>query len=911
MESKWAFPTDKELGVLNVFKQDFLVSLEAVNNQIDSLDYCSISSAEQNETSAFLPLLLQRTFNHSKYALASLLKNPENTTATPLELRAIIADIFPVLADKVQGFNLNWQKNTRKILQRWQTDKKEISRIFFDNSVIGHIKSFAQHKGDEHQDGEQSLILELSCGRKLCYKPRCLEIEQAFFTFAAQLGFDELYQVKYLTYDDYGWMEYIPYESCETQEQIEQYYFRSGLLLSLLYLLEAEDIHHENVIAFGAHPVIVDLETLFHHRDDSVKQAPGKSNSLELGVHTVLKTHFIPQNYSVEQEIAAISPSYGKDTSERNSTALYQGKQIPVNEYIEDFINGFKQGYQRILNKKTQLTNVKTPLNLFSSCTARYVCRSTHIYECLIKAAQHISHQSSSDKLTSLFAKLSIDVKERGFLEQLITTEKRSLEAAEIPRFTHKISEKNIYFSNALVSKNYFSYTGIELCQQKIMHLSENDLQGQIELIRCSFNLAKPKQSLPSFNMDNQDKGKDKDKDKALLSSYAKDIASFVNQQHIDHLNGKIWPVYKSDGTGRTCLDPTNSSFYNGVIGIQFFLAHLQHIFPAVIDRKILIDNTLMTLEQALEKKEHCLGLSGLGGSLYTVSHLMYLWPEQTRLASYANRLIDILAECDITEHDIVSGSAGAILALLSVHRQTQQESALEVAIHLGNKLVGHIKPQENWHSDNNQPYAEELSGFAHGIAGMGYALIKLSVISGISVFKSSALQVLEAESQGFSDEINNWPDKRFSTKLQQDKEAMTAWCHGAVGIALSRLKLKKLLKKQTPLFINQDIDRGLALLKNSNLEEDCLCHGNFGNYELYLSAIEQHHDNSFNTNELVALIKHRIKIIADKGCNHPNSSIEQNLGFMTGWSGLGYQLLRFTYPEKVPNALLLDFVGE
>ena len=49
-------------------------------------------------------------------------------------------------------------------------------------------------------------------------------------------------------------------------------------MLGLLYLLRTTDIHYENIIAFSANPVLIDLEALFHNRFHILEQntAPGK-----------------------------------------------------------------------------------------------------------------------------------------------------------------------------------------------------------------------------------------------------------------------------------------------------------------------------------------------------------------------------------------------------------------------------------------------------------------------------------------------------------------------------------------------------------------------------------------------------------------------------------------------------------
>lgn len=67
--------------------------------------------------------------------------------------------------------------------------------------------------------------------------------------------------MKCLSRPTYGWEENIENKSCNTKEEIERYYFRLGIHLFLGYALGATDLHGENIVAYGEHPVIIDMET--------------------------------------------------------------------------------------------------------------------------------------------------------------------------------------------------------------------------------------------------------------------------------------------------------------------------------------------------------------------------------------------------------------------------------------------------------------------------------------------------------------------------------------------------------------------------------------------------------------------------------------------------------------------------
>src|SRR5205085_624823 len=93
----------------------------------------------------------------------------------------------------------------------------------------------------------------------------------------------------------YGWSEYVQPGGCATPQEVERFYRRQGGYLALLYAMEATDFHAENLIAAGEHPVLIDLEALFHGRD----AATGLNTSVDLVHntmgHSVLRIGLLPQ----------------------------------------------------------------------------------------------------------------------------------------------------------------------------------------------------------------------------------------------------------------------------------------------------------------------------------------------------------------------------------------------------------------------------------------------------------------------------------------------------------------------------------------------------------------------------------------------------------------------------------------
>ena len=94
----------------------------------------------------------------------------------------------------------------------------------------------------------------------------------------------------------------------------------------------------------------------------------------------------------------------------------------------------------------------------------------------------------------------------------------------------------------------------------------------------------------------------------------------------------------------------------------------------------------------------------------------------------------------------------------------------------------------------------------------------------------------MEFENSLYSEIKENWLDLRSDEPEGSD---ITAWCNGAAGILLSRMKLREIAWFRQDEIVKEDIEKCLvAIIKNQNMQSTCLCHGLAGNYwilNLYL----------------------------------------------------------------------------
>lgn len=167
-----------------------------------------------------------------------------------------------------------WVEEKAEFLQRLASDLPSIQQNFQEST--GQVVKIQGNFSDSHNQGRSVIALTFASGLKLIYKPRGLALESAYFQLLTWCNqhFVEMHTkslhpfkiLKLINSTTHGWMEYVEHLPCEDETAVERYYQRAGMVLCLLYLLQGNDCHEENLIASGEHPVLVDLETLVHPR---------------------------------------------------------------------------------------------------------------------------------------------------------------------------------------------------------------------------------------------------------------------------------------------------------------------------------------------------------------------------------------------------------------------------------------------------------------------------------------------------------------------------------------------------------------------------------------------------------------------------------------------------------------------
>jgi hypothetical protein len=329
---------------------------------------------------------------------------------------------------------------------------------------------------------------------------------------------------------------------------------------------------------------------------------------------------------------------------------------------------------------------------------------------------------------------------------------------------------------------------------------------------------------------------------------------------------GCTWQVPQRSIEDAARTAPADGSIYSGTAGIALFLDLLHRRTGDRRFARAAAGAVRHALDWAETLPEASFGFhAGRVGVAYAAARVGE-GAEREHLAAEARRIVHGLRgrEHLDTGLDVVAGAAGAIPALLQMSRVPGLEDAGGVAGALGEHLLRRgVRETVGWSWGIPRPSSvRPLCGLAHGSSGAGHALLELYAATGDDAYRYAGEQAFLYERQFYDAGEENWPDLRHpelsSYVFAADgmgplrervargegiapyaPEFMCTWCHGAAGIALTRLRAYRLLGDARYL----DEARAAVRTTAASLRDGdgrarwCLCHGVMGNADVLLQA--------------------------------------------------------------------------
>lgn len=416
----------------------------------------------------------------------------------------------------------------------------------------------------------------------------------------------------------------------------------------------------------------------------------------------------------------------------------------------------------------------------------------------------------------------------------------------------------------------------------------------------------------------------------------AESIAARIVDSAVWSGNTCTWRVVCPDrgmpGHGRWVVELAGPELYQGTAGIALFLTELVTFSDAPEVRQVAYGALRHAVAGAARMDA---ALFGLHAGRVGVAHALARYATVTGHEEARRDALMILKplfgrEPNDRALDVIGGAAGAIPVLLQLAQTLSLPAAHDSAIALGRHLVSCANRRpEGWSwGPTGVGHARDLLGYAHGTAGYAYSLLELWSVTGDDTFRYGAEQAFAYEAYHFDAASANWPDFRsydwgellqspertaaMRAALQAGGDAagytmchMVAWCHGAAGIGLSRLRAFELLGDSR--YAAEARTAAVTTIEALRIPATnfSLCHGLFGNFEMLLWAAERLCEPSWRA-EVERRTDAAITVFeGTTPCPWPSgaTAMQPDPSLLVGEAGIGHYLLRLARPE-VPSIL-------
>jgi type 2 lantibiotic biosynthesis protein LanM len=862
-------------------------------------------------------------------------------------------DLFvakPVLLRLMATIARQWIDTSREFARRLDADLAMVRRDILHSKAPSRVAKIEGDLSDPHNGGHSVQIISFEDGARIVYKPKDLRLDAAWHALIGRLNLAapplELKAVRAIARDGYGWTEFIDHAAGTDRDGCKRYFRRAGAWLALFHCFAATDMHQENMIAAGEHPVPIDLETILQAPADEhkVQDSEGQAfnAAIEIVGNSVMVVGLLPAyGRSADNNVFAIGgmnaewnsktkikwtninademrPTRSVETGALTNLPHIDGRYASFADHIGDFIAGFED-YAKFLLRQSSGARPAALFDGFDGLPVRKVIHPTRFYYMLLRRLKN--HQAMDDGViwsaqADFVARLAEWDQDSDPVWPLRRAERDALLALNVPHFVSPSDGKEIRDAAGISILTQAS-SGLDRARDRVENFDAQDIAWQIEVIRENANSVLKSPGSMAIEIDSKDPRRPDvaaAPPKQIFIAEADRIAKELSHHAIRGGSSAAWIgldwLGDSEAFQLVCLGP---ELYNGTSGIALFLAAHAAVTGYGPSGELALAG-ISYLRKTLRNRNAARmarsvgigGAIGLGSIVYALTVMSKCLHDDDLLAdaqSAAALFTDELIAAD-KRLDVIGGSAGAILGLLRLYRDTQSLEVLGRATKCGEHLIG----QSRLGADGRRFWVGQgsgqqgLNGMSHGAAGFAYALAALSAATEREDFAQAAAECIAFENSSYDVERNNWPDRRNSGEPAWP----CRWCHGAPGIGLARIGMAKRGAMEATL-LQTDVRNAVAGVERGwRGQLDTLCCGSLGSIEFFCEA-----GGALGRDDLRELAAQRLAAIIERaaatGDYRWNSGKGKfNLGLFRGLAGVGYTLLR-QVDGSLPNVLIWE----
>ena len=760
---------------------------------------------------------------------------------------------YPELKRLLELKNNSIQRAECEIRKSLYAEKEQIQKIFCDGRKFSGTVGIYMSKGDTHRGGRSVAKVELDNGTILYYKPHSLDKNikyQELYNYLCRKTGISCRTVQYLSHDSYGWEEKI---NKSTEIKLANSVIHTGMLPVLTW---GRGNSRVLISAMGTEEKIKTPFKLPVVKDD-------KTSDIHI--------EYEPVEMQIKECIVRLNDQV-----------------INAADYTECIIRGFCRAYMVAMADK----KVEVMLSGFFDGRSRVVLRHTQQYAMYLMASFHPDYMKSRECRKALLNVIHKEG-ESSFMKEIHDYEIDSLLEMDIPCFEIDANSRSVYDGNGGEHKEYLSCTPYESWRMHMKQMSYSDMECQCDYIRLSMEMLKASDGKKKM-FPIRIKGYDTDKERKIYSQIRKIVhricsRAIIREQSVGWTGLQFWD------NGHWNLRSGGIYLYDGISGTVLFLAKYLHDFEeknasaeeiyhlAVLRLKAYTDE--IHKKQIYDKNLLTGIVNGESSVVYTYLYLFKLTGKRVWMI-YAEKHFSIIERVwkEDSQLDYLSGNAGAIVMAVMLYKETGNLKYYEIAADMEKDLWKKGQETGNGYGWRLKGTDGPLAGMSHGNSGFMMAYAALYECNHKAEYADKIQLLLKYEDSLYSEKAGNWKDLRESS----GESFMNAWCHGAPGILLSRMKLEELFPED--MQIKKDrLNAADSLFYGEQDEKICLCHGMSGNLLIMKKYLRKYGNKKMKKQYealcdcLLFQLDHPAKI---------SGTEYLNLAFMNGISGTGMALM-------------------
>ena len=380
----------------------------------------------------------------------------------------------------------NFISSQVEFLQYLLEKKAQIEERLLEGIRFSCILRISCGGADMHRHGRTVIGITTDAGT-FYYKPHDCGLDAFYHELVSQWFSDCTIAPDVVKGPGYAFVTALIPAEAGSMEDVKEYFMNFGKLLALFHALGSTDMHQENIMSCGRFPSCLDIETIL-----SSRQSGGSPEHIPFPPYV---------DYSQSASLTGVlpgrlhkgglmSPLYAEN-EDIPCLPRYQGRPFTIEGYEDVFIEGFREGYTRMLMHREDIC---TLLLQYQDSTIRLILRNTFYYYLMRSKLFRPDALSDQAQTDTVLRELRIPYEYNGFpvREELVDYEARCIQCGDIPYYCTSLSGHDLCGEDLsqLVQKDYLERSAREFMEERLSRLSEKEERFEEDFIRASLRHA-------------------------------------------------------------------------------------------------------------------------------------------------------------------------------------------------------------------------------------------------------------------------------------------------------------------------------------------------------------------------------------------------------------------------------------